>query len=343
MPSVSRTATSPQTPRVAWWLWFNVLSLDAPIVAVLWQEALARTHRIHLLPGSHVTLFLAVWLIYLIDRTLDSFAPAESHRLTARHRFYRRNRWLFLSLAIPAASLLLLNLAMTTIPGAVMLRGALLAFLVGIYLLHYAARSHRTLYLAGNLLFCSAGLAVVWWLPLNREYQILSSAALTGMMAVAVNTRWHGGFRLVPKELICGYLFAVGCSLSVSFHTMDSHAGPFSPEVLLMALLFALNCVAIACYERRTDAASDPHSISQVWPGIVRVYPALLLSFAVLAVCIVQRHWEPQMIFLGVAVTASTALLAALHYFAPRLTPDLSRVLADAAVVLPVVLLIARA
>lgn len=333
----------PARASVPWWLWLNVLSLDAPFVAVLWQAALAHCYRVQLLPGARITLFLAVWLIYMVDRVLDSFAPAVSGRFSARHAFYRRNRRVFSLIVIPAAAVLVALLSFLTIPAAVMLRGASLAFVVVIYLLHFAAWKHRAIYLAGNFIVCATGIALLWWLPLPRNFQFGVSAGLLGMFAVALNPRWHGAFRIVPKELICGYLFALGCSLTVSFHTMDFNAGPLSPDVMLMAVLFALNCVAIACYERETDAATDPNSISQTWPGIVRMYPALLVTFGVFAALIVPRGIHPEMMFLTAAVALSTALLAALHVFARRLTPELSRVLADVAVALPIVLLIARA
>lgn len=338
-----QTPPEPPRARVQWWLWLNLYSLDAPIVAVLWQTALAHCYRVKLLPGAQIALFLAVWLIYMMDRILDSFGPVSTSHMSARHAFYRKNRVLFSVIAIPAATALLALLSLTTIPAAIMVRGASLAFVVAIYLLQFAAWRHRGIYLTGNLLLSAVGIAVVWWLPLPRNFQLGVSGGLIGMLAVALNPRWHGVFRIVPKELICGYLFAVGCSLSVSFHTMDFNAGPFSPDVVLMALLFALNCVAIACYERKTDASADPNSISQTWPGIVRMYPALLTTFGVFAAFIVPRSIHPEMLFLTAAVTLSTAFLAALHLFARRLTPELSRVLADVAVALPIVLLIARA
>lgn len=332
--------SQPSRTRSPWWLWLNLLGLDAPVVAVLWQAALGHCYQIKLLPGTQIALFLAVWLIYMVDRILDSFAPVSTERMSARHAFYRRNRKLFVLVAIPAATVFLVLLSFFAIPGAVMLRGASLGFLVVVYLLHFAAWRQRTLYIIGNVVVCAAGLLALWWLPLPRNFQIGAAGVLLAMFAVALNPRWRGVFRIVPKELICGYLFALGCSLNVGFHTMDHNAGPLSPEVLLMALLFALNCVAISCYERRTDAASDPTSISQTWPAIARLYPALLLTFGLCAPFLVPRGIHPEIVLLTAAITLSTVFLAALHFFARRLTPELSRVLADAALALPIVLLI---
>jgi len=70
------------------WLWPNLLSLDAPLVAVLWQVLFARCF--HANPGSlpAVLLVLAVWLIYAADRSLDAWG---GNGCQPRHEFYRRH------------------------------------------------------------------------------------------------------------------------------------------------------------------------------------------------------------------------------------------------------------
>jgi len=73
-----------------WWLWPNLLSLDAPLVAVLWQGFLAYRFSLPLRPVARVVLGLTVWAIYLLDRLLDARRPAF-HGEPARHRYYRRN------------------------------------------------------------------------------------------------------------------------------------------------------------------------------------------------------------------------------------------------------------
>jgi hypothetical protein len=74
--------------RPRFWLWPNLLSLDAPLVAVLWQVLFLRCFH---LPGAAlpaVLLVSAVWLIYAADRVLDSWRGAASR---PRHEFYRRH------------------------------------------------------------------------------------------------------------------------------------------------------------------------------------------------------------------------------------------------------------
>lgn len=72
------------------WLWPNLLSLDAPLVAVLWQSFLAYRFELPLRPACRIVLGLTVWAIYLLDRLLDARKPAAIDE-PARHRFYRRH------------------------------------------------------------------------------------------------------------------------------------------------------------------------------------------------------------------------------------------------------------
>lgn len=77
--------------RTPSWLWPNLLSLDAPVVAVVWLVMFEKSWRQTLPWGYHVALFLAVWGIYILDRLIDvkMLAPGD-HRLGTRHAFHNR-------------------------------------------------------------------------------------------------------------------------------------------------------------------------------------------------------------------------------------------------------------
>src|ERR1700753_2638698 len=70
------------------WLWPNLLSLDAPIVAVLWQALFVGSYRARFDPLASALLFIAVWTIYVADRVIDAWRDRDGE---ARHDFYRRN------------------------------------------------------------------------------------------------------------------------------------------------------------------------------------------------------------------------------------------------------------
>ena len=66
----------PDRVRPPIWLWFNVLSLDAPLIALVWQDFLSRCYPTMLLPQGRAVRGLTVWAIYLADRLLDVRHPA---------------------------------------------------------------------------------------------------------------------------------------------------------------------------------------------------------------------------------------------------------------------------
>src|SRR3954451_15813809 len=86
----SRVTGEPLLSR--WWLWPNLLGLDAPLVAVVWQALFARTVHVTLFPAARLALALAVWAVYLADRLLDC-ASSEASGATSgeagRHVFCR--------------------------------------------------------------------------------------------------------------------------------------------------------------------------------------------------------------------------------------------------------------
>jgi hypothetical protein len=79
------------TPR--WWQWGTVLSVDAPVVTVLWQSLLARVAGHDLGWPPIVVLGLSVWLAYAADRWIEGWRLRPDVIRTPRHFFYHRHRW----------------------------------------------------------------------------------------------------------------------------------------------------------------------------------------------------------------------------------------------------------
>jgi hypothetical protein len=89
--------------RQPYWLIPNLLSLDAPLVAVAWLYIFAKTWRVQYLPWvAYLALGLVVWVIYVTDRLLDLSVNGGQSRLEARHEFHRRHQAKFRGLAFLA-------------------------------------------------------------------------------------------------------------------------------------------------------------------------------------------------------------------------------------------------
>lgn len=337
------SVSSPQaSSSIPWWLWLNVLSLDAPVVAVLWQWALAQAYGVQMDPINHSTLGLAVWLIYVLDRVLDTRSCTEDRSLTPRHAFYQRHSRFYIWVFIPAVAAFLMYRVFTSLPATVMWRGFGLSFLVGLYLLHFAARGRRFIVILGSVFASFLGGTILYFLPLSVPYKIAYGVMLLSLLHHSICGSQNNPIRFLPKELLGGYLFAVGCSMTVHFYTLDSEADAFSMVTFMLGMLCTLNCIGIACYEKESDR--DPQAITHVWPEIGQFYPALLLAFASLVIFEMGKGMSCGTFYYHIAILLGVMLLGSVHFLSKRISSELAHVLADIALMLPVlVMLLAQA
>lgn len=111
----------------------NLLSLDAPAVAVSWLLLLKDCFHLTVSHGNIAALFLTVWLIYLVDRFVDSFSLQPDGPRSARQIFCARNRgfWL-LSISFVGfvdAAVVYFNLDRTNVLRGILLGSIVLAYL----------------------------------------------------------------------------------------------------------------------------------------------------------------------------------------------------------------------
>jgi hypothetical protein len=246
------------------WLWPNLLSLDAPLVAVLWQVLFARCFHASVNVLAAVLLMLAVWLIYSADRVLDAWHG--SSRLP-RHEFYRCH-W---RAVLPVWSAILATagwLAWTALPP-----------------------------------------------PLFWEGLILSAAVILYFGAVHLSPAEFR--RKWPKEAVVAVLFALGATVA----TWDQVRSVVDVEtILLFSCLCWINCVAIDQWESGRSR----------WP-----IGAASLGVGMAAVVLLHQH-RP---VLSGAEAASALAFVLLDRGQNRFTADTLRVLADVALLSPILFL----
>lgn len=124
-----------------WWLWPNILSLDAPVIAVVWQEAFARSLNASITPTERALLFLAVWCVYAADHVADGFRLGAPPGSAPRHRFaFRHRRALIFAIFLAA------TVAAALLPGVdfrVLATGCGVAAVVAVYFVWNHFAGHR--------------------------------------------------------------------------------------------------------------------------------------------------------------------------------------------------------
>ena len=338
MPEPDRSDDTKKQTRIPWWLWPHVLSLEAPVIAVIWQTMMAHTHRVALLPATAAGLGLAVWIIYLTDRLLDGWSGGEK-TADIRHAFYRRHWRLIAFGMIPAAGTVLAWIALFRIPEGLLFQCLALALLIAIYLACFPARHHRRLVGAlGGL----AGLGVIvgiFMLPMDFAPKMQFALIGLLMMTFGFFHRLDSATSSrIPKEPLGALLFALGCSAGVQFFSMGDGIAAISIDVLLLWVLFAMNLLGISSFEKEAGTC-DADSAAVIWPSISRLYPAILfLSIAAcVAIAFFPDAFPARSGHLAGSVGISLILLALVWLGRSHLSPLSHRALADLALVVPAV------
>ena len=141
--------------------YWHLLSLDAPTVAALWTWFIGRTSHVPLPVTTPLTMFLAVWILYAIDRLLDTRGREEvvTRDLEARHRFHRRHDREFIGVAVIAMSVLIVlifGMPLGTLRLYVALSALLIAWFALIHLVTRVEPDHLPKELMTGFFFAAA-------------------------------------------------------------------------------------------------------------------------------------------------------------------------------------------
>ncbi len=189
------------------WLWPNLLSLDAPVIAVLGQGFLAYRFSLPLRPASRGALGLTVWAIYLADRLLDARKPASADE-PARHRFCRRH-WNSMLALLAVVSATDVMIAMLGLRPAVLRDGLIPLAGVAVYLglVHLSGKFPRIpKEVAASILFTAGTFLAAWVsLPcLGLAWAALAFFVLCLANMIAIETwEWREGFSGGPAPHPC--------------------------------------------------------------------------------------------------------------------------------------------
>ncbi len=269
-----------QSPR--WWQWATILSLDAPMVSLLWQAALARVAGVGLGWPHAVVLGATVWLAYVADRWIEGWRLDWPDIRTGRHYFYRRHRW-------PVAAVFALVLAadivvaFTQLTWTEIATGMLLTVPVLFYLLsHQFVHRHR---------------------------------------------RWR-----LPKELCVAALLTGGVCV---FLLQSDHVAELASAASLFALLCFTNCALISSWERDVDLSHGQTSLAIDAHAHSWAIPQLPWMIGVIAAA-ASASGAGASREVALSALASAVLLAVVDRLERRAGWEPARVLADVALMTPI-------
>jgi hypothetical protein len=237
----------PALNRKPLWLLPNLLSLDAPLVAMAWLFVFAKTWRLGYHPWeAYASLGLAVWIIYAADRLLDaSLAGGTKAALEPRHRFHVEHLKFFrvglLLAGVTAVALVVMRMPMA-IYKHLLLGGVMVAGFFGLSML--SSQDPREVPHTKNIL---AGLTFAFG---------------TAMTAHLYRYEYDIYDMLASREFVC---FAVLCILNISAIDLWEHAfrsadveTNATDELSLTLPLTLLGAVALAYALMDEEGATRP-------------------------------------------------------------------------------------
>lgn len=282
------------------WVWWHLLSLDAPTVAVVWCWFFAAAFGVTLPATALVTLALGTWCVYVADRLLDGWRSVDITDLRDRHWFYLRHRKPFVIAWIAAV-----------IP---------LTYLI-LFRVQPAVR-------ADDIVLCEIGIG----------YFLL------------VHHRSEGD--RFSKELFVGFLFSIATAVP-TWTRLQAGRGLLLAAIFTFGAACWLNCVAIQTWEdaeaKRNAVQNDfaAHRANELRARQIRGAPHALTNFlgnhlstfalliGMLALSLAGFPAGRAVWPLFIAVAASSVVFLALIHRNARLSALSLRVLADGALLTP--------
>lgn len=236
----------PSEQRKPLWLIPNLLSLDAPLVAVAWLYIFAKTWRVQYLPWiAYLALGLVVWIIYVVDRLLGATVnEGNFEKLEARHLFHKKHQRVFRVL-VGLAAFVTTALVISGMPVSIYSYAAVGGILVaGFFSLSLFSPAHSDdLPYGKNIL---AGLAFAYG---------------TSIIAY-VYTSFEFWELLLSEELLC---FAVLCILNIFAIDLWEHSSKASDldtkasdEIALTLPLLLLGAAALIFAWKDNEMTTRP-------------------------------------------------------------------------------------
>ncbi len=300
------------------WLLPNLLSLDAPLVGLVWMWMLVRALRVdYMQSAAWFVLPGAIWCVYVLDRLMDSWLRPEQRQSSPRHIFHWRWRWPLL-IAVVVVALTCAYQALFVLSRSMLSAGAVAAVLCVFYFLIASLGSKQIPYfknlLAGMIFAMGVGI------PVNAANASLLVTDLNDVLYAFNHTGW--------LDAGWNFLKMIVSTLIVIFYE--------SREIWVFGLLCMLNITAIDLWERASEAENEDVASSHeqnLTLGLI-VLAGGSLMFAVM---FADQYTKPY--FYSVMVAA--AVLQVINHYREHFSINSLRVLADVALLVPIPIFLA--
>lgn len=319
---------SPANTSRPWWVWLNVLGVDAVLTALLWMPLFGRVTGARLIPAEYAVLACAVWSVYTLDRMMDGLSAAGLR--SERHIFAAR-RWLLLGAGVLLAagcSAWLLGYEVREIVSRAGLK--LMAGVACYFGVTWAARRNWAGLMGALTLGGVLTLGLMQGAVTGAVWPQMWRGALAGFLITVLylTLRKEGAPApwILPRKLLGGWLFGIGTALVPYAHLEMWRDLIFGSPVLLFGGVCALNSTGIRLWETEREDF-ETGLLCQLYPWML----AALIAGAGMEWVPADAWSRPLFAACGVAAF----LLMIIHACRRKLSVSVLRALADGAMIFP--------
>lgn len=295
------------------WLLPNLLSLDAPLVGLVWMWMLVRSLRVDYLPPAvWLVLPCAIWCVYVLDRLVDSWLRPEERNTSPRHVFHWRWRWPLL-MAVIAVAIFCIYQALFVLSRSTLSAGLVTVLMCGVYFLLASCPTKGVPYVKN--FFAGMIFAMGVGIPVN--------AANASLLVTDLNDIYYAFHHTGALDACWNFLRMVISTIMVIFYE--------SREIWVFGLLCMLNITAIDIWERAGVAKDEDvarHHEQNLTLGLIILAGGSFFFAAMFA----DQYSKP--FFYSIMVAA--AVLQGINHYRHRFSMNALRVLADVALVVPI-------
>lgn len=326
--------------RPAWWLLPNLLSLDAPLVAVVWMWVFARSMRVMYVESySYWLVAGAVWSIYVLDRILDVWRQKRAEakfanndgidevnlpvtHLSPRHHFHWKYRAIFLSL-VAIVIVYSIYAAFNIASESLLTAGFSGVFLVIAYLIARKLDQGEITYFKNFIAGLTFAFGVAAPIVLERM-DLYSDANVMSLSGV-----YYHFTDASPVSFLTAIEFALVNSVKMTISSLG--VVMFQSYLpILFALLCFLNITAIDLWQKSRD--SEDENEKDFCEAVIGTGLIVLVALSVFLAAFRLTETERTLAYV---VMISAAMLQILNKRRSMFYLDGQRVLADFLMILP--------
>lgn len=163
----------------------------------------------------------------------------------------------------------------------------------------------------------------------------ITTLGLVGIYYLIRFTRLRKIITLIPREIICGMLFSIGCTIAP--YAYASNAWNQNPTLFIPVIMFgcvcSVSCILISAWEKEADFLSADPSIATTHSYFIPHLATTLTSLAAVSFGLAFIfHWQAM-----ISITTSTIALGYALRNENRISPLNLRILADAVLLSPLI------